>query len=423
MIFNKSKNADAQVPDDDRNYDGDAGDLPPSYQAAVDGSSGSSSLRTASDSKTDSNARTVPLESSSQLRLRPHAQVKSKTRASAFFTRLFGPVGTARQVKETTQALVRDLVQQRTPGNDTGAGRLAPGAAHSVLDSCAEACAAQDLSLAEILREPFIEGHTPIYWAVLVHDGASEGQADTLAELLLAHALAAPTPAPGLADDVRAACTLASDDALWRRLRERFPPLEPSLVGSDRLILASARGLASDEATVEARPRADTADGAFYVRARMPLFQKRMRVVGAVGVEFIAGGRLFRLEFFVNGGAHRRDYYYPEGTWFAAVTILAPSAPTRLFGRLCVQPASTPSSGSTHEKRVRGGPAPLTLHFAAREELRPDAHRDAREVRRPLPDGALQHEGSPYVEAGILTCCFEGRFTPPAMDKPDCVIC
>ena len=188
----------------------------------------------------------------------------------------FGPSARAvREVRTTLLGLLRDLVKQ----NDA-AGAL------GVLESCADACRTYDLSLSTLLQEQSVEGHTPLYWAIINRPaqpksgGEGEQAGPDLVSALLAHA--APL-SDATVDEIRLACLHTSDHAFFQTLR-RSPAFSP-LTGTEEILLGGS--VPVGDVDVE-DVKAD--EGAFVARFRIPLFQKRMRISGAIKLEFIAKG-------------------------------------------------------------------------------------------------------------------------------------
>ena len=177
---------------------------------------------------------------------------------------------TAQEVKHTVLALVRDVV--RVPE---------PSAAISILKNCAEACVTHDLSFSAVLQEKSVEGHTPIYWAIVKRPAEPVRPTDPdLVTVLLS--LAAPLSEATLSE-IRLACLQTSDQVLFQRLR-RVPAFSP-LSGADEILLGAS--IPPDEIEVEDIPGDQ---GAFKVQFRILLFQKRMRVTKSINLEFIARG-------------------------------------------------------------------------------------------------------------------------------------
>lgn len=176
---------------------------------------------------------------------------------------------TAREVKATVQGLIRDLVKLENPSS------------MAILQSCSEACAAHGLELSSILQEKTIEGHTPLYWAIIKRppEPPTAHDRDVLTSML---ALAEPLSSTTLSE-IRLACLVASDQTLFQRLR-RSPAFAP-LSGSDQMILEAS--VPPDDVVVEDVPGDE---GAFAVHFRFVKFQTRMRVSKEVKIEYIARG-------------------------------------------------------------------------------------------------------------------------------------
>lgn len=215
--------------------------------------------------------------SSSSLRLPairrpPLSPGKGKT----WFSFLPGPQDIReKEVRATVIGLVRDLVRQ--PYDE---------AALSILDSCAEGCAAVGISLSSVLQDKSIEGRTPLYWATVKLAGPSADSA-TSGERALVSALAAHSMPlrPGTISEIRLACVAASDNALYQEFRglQGFGVMS----GADRMILGEEYEAPADRVVVE-----DVAEDmtAFVASVSFPLFQRRMRAGGKVGCAFIARG-------------------------------------------------------------------------------------------------------------------------------------
>ncbi|THU96111.1 hypothetical protein K435DRAFT_778705 [Dendrothele bispora CBS 962.96] len=212
----------------------------------------------------------------------------------------------ARQVRTTVLSIIKDLVRGSETTGGGGGGGGGGGhdyaAARSILESCSGACTAYSLSLSELLQEKSIEKHTPLYWAVVnrppedhrqrhgrgqgleqqeQEQGQDEeaGSPDLLTCLLF---FAAPLQ-PSTVSELRLACLLTSDQALFNRLR-MSPDFAP-LSGTDQMLLGA--NVIPDDVVVE---NLDGDDGAFAVDLRITQFQKRMRIAKEIGVEFIARG-------------------------------------------------------------------------------------------------------------------------------------
>ncbi|KAJ7446717.1 hypothetical protein FB451DRAFT_1291287 [Mycena latifolia] len=374
------------------------GDAPPAYEASVS-----------------------PLPSTSV------PEVKRPTRSSILIAAKSPQVATswfnfasptARQVRATVLGLVRDLVKLQP--NDQS------DVAISILKSCADACAANNLSINTVLQERSVEGHTPLYWAI-IRRPAESAEKDTPDLDLLTALLTLATPlTPATTSDIRLACLLTSNQVLFQRLRTspEFAPLS----ATDEMILDATMSL--DDILVE-----DVGGdiGAFAVDFAILRFQKRMRVSKCAILEFIARGRMFRLSFNVATHEHRRPSLPPPGTWYAALSLLEQSPPTWLDSRLLVPAPLEPDVKETGAGGLFGTgkarPRPtLSLRMRTKQQLHPRRGGHGNEIIVSL-DGSeaaggmasLQYAGCPYIAADeTLHGRLEASLIRP---EAECVIC
>jgi hypothetical protein len=266
----------------DKSQAGFSDDAPPPYQhsAKESGTHCKDSLRPPSDPTSTSRS---PSPSS-----RRHLKVGAKaTNPSRWLpASIFGLSKTAKQVRGTIQSLLRDLLSQARPSEQEWL---------SVLGSCAEACRAQNLDFSTILQEPFIEGHLPVYWAILKRppgpikaDHATPPyDPDALTFAILEASL--PLNAQCVAD-ARLACMTVSDNALFVRLVQRYEGFSLRL-GTDRVLLGGTDVI--DSVSIEEQ---HNSGGAFTMRFALAQFQLRMRVSQSAKIEFIACGKSFCLK-------------------------------------------------------------------------------------------------------------------------------
>jgi len=257
-------------------------DAPPPYQHV---------LQSSSDSKV--NLRPTPDPSPTS---RPNITKKARTKAAApsrwFPTSIFGLSKTAKQVRSATQDFLRDLLLQARPSEHEWL---------SLLGNCAETCSAHGLNFSAILQEPFVEGHLPVYWAILKRPAAAaapvktdhrmtpaaagSGDPDALVLAILDASL--PLNALSVAD-ARLACVTVSDNALFVRLCQRYEAFSPRS-GTDRVLLGGTDVV--DAVWVEETHGAGAGtSAAFNVRFSLTRFQLRMRVSKQARIEFIARG-------------------------------------------------------------------------------------------------------------------------------------
>jgi len=248
-------------------------DAPPSYDA-VETLSRSTSYP--QDEKYPTSLTSPSLKTSSSGST-AQLKVKRNSAKNKGPTTWFGRFGTSRTTKEvhaTVLGLVRDLVKQQysTPG------------ASGILDSCAEACDAYDISFSSVLQEKSIEGHTPIHWAIIKRPSEPPNPDDhDLVSALLARS--APLTPPTISD-IRLACLLTSDQALFQRLQ--LSPVFSPVSGTDEMLLGAT--IPPDTIEVE---DAEGDAGAFVANFEILAFQKRMRVSNKIHLEFIARGKIY----------------------------------------------------------------------------------------------------------------------------------
>ncbi|KAG2136794.1 hypothetical protein BD769DRAFT_1438356 [Suillus cothurnatus] len=208
-----------------------------------------------------SSRKTVPAESASSScqKLRKHAKApKAKSSPSSWLSLLpFTSSKATKHVRQSVLMLIHDLVP-----------------------SCAQSCSAKNLSLSTLLQEPTVAGHTAIYWAI-VHYRPS------LLDALLKHS--SPLT-PVTQSEMRKACLVASNQALFQNLRLSAGLCASGLrSAADRLLLGQSP---PDDVRIEEGP-----NGAFAATLDIAMWQKRIRAVGSVSVEFIASGEYFVLLF------------------------------------------------------------------------------------------------------------------------------
>ncbi|KAF7370530.1 hypothetical protein MSAN_00685100 [Mycena sanguinolenta] len=392
--------------DKELDTDGTPIDAPPSYEATA----GTSSARPGPvlDTKRPQPIPASPLASGSSLASSSSSIAKSPAANASWFN--FGS-STTKQVRVTVLGLVRDLVKLE-PGDLSSSV-----VAMSILKSCAEACATNGLSISSILQEKSVEGHTP---CKPPESPETQENSDLLTTLL---SLSSPLT-PATMSDVRLACLLTSDQALFQRLRSspEFEPLSPT----DEMLLDAT--IPPDDITVE---NVDGMEGAFVVDFSVVRFQKRMLVSKAVTLDFIARNRMWRLSFNVSTQERRRPGLPPPGTWYISLSLLENSPPTWIDSRLLVsappESAMEPPSGSGFANSLFGTgkarPRPtLSARLKAIDQLQAprNARRDPRNrIIVPMDEGdgglgSLQYAGCPYIASDeTLRGRLEARLAKP----------
>jgi hypothetical protein len=328
-------------------------DAPPSYEEVSPSAPALQDRKTTPSSPGPSSPST-PLHDQNVAR-------RSATGLKSLSSSLFGLSWAARsnaaqQVHTTVLSLVREIV------------RKAPCPSHKeILDCCAEECARRGLSLSAILQEKSIEDHTPLYWAIIKRppetpppDLSSTANNPDILTLLLT--LSIPLT-PQTITEMRHACLVASDQALFQRLR--LSPAFAPLSGTDEMLLGESGRVELDSVQLRELP-GDV--GAFEVDLELGMFQRRMGVSGSVGVEFIARGkiysppvssarisrmfrlpncpgRLWSLTFSIasaRSSCHGHVDAQKQGSWLVTLCLLEHSPPTWIDSRLTIPAPSPP---------------------------------------------------------------------------------
>jgi hypothetical protein len=163
-------------------------------------------------------------------------------------------------------------------------------AAVSVLQSCLEACQSRGLSFQSIVSEKFIEGHCPLYWAIIKRPATLSEDDDDDRVQLFDILLSIPLD-PTTRSEAYLACMLSSDQVLFQRLRHTPGDHSPSVSPAHELLLG-------DTPNDEVRSTDRGADyGEFSINWKISKFQQRMRAIGGVGTEVIARGRFEALSY------------------------------------------------------------------------------------------------------------------------------
>jgi hypothetical protein len=134
---------------------------------------------------------------------------RSRKSGSWFSLLPFISSSSAKQVRQSIMTSVHDLM---LPSSDPSAG--APPNPDEVLASAAESCAKHKLSLSTILQEMSIAEHSPMYWAVVDYRKELLVALLKYGRPLLAHTIS----------DIRRACLISSNQALFHALRVRRSP-------------------------------------------------------------------------------------------------------------------------------------------------------------------------------------------------------
>ncbi|KAG5350065.1 hypothetical protein C0989_000383 [Termitomyces sp. Mn162] len=290
-----------------------------------------------------------------------------------------------REVQATVLGLIRDLVKEQSQN---------PAASLAILESCAEACSGYDLTLSSILQEKSIEGHTPMYWAIVKRPPDGEEHGKSVPDLLTALISHATPLSPSTIADIRHACLLTSDQLLFQRLR-MSPEFSP-LSGTDEMLLGAT--IPPDAITVE---NVAGDEGAFTANFEVAYFQKRMLISKHVELDFIARGnypcsillssrefdrlstaRMWRLEFLIAESSKRRDAPR-QGSWCISLSLLENSPPTWIDSRLLV-PEPTLTSSDTLLS-AESSPPPISPSLMDRLRSRPAKPKPTISIRLQSP--------------------------------------
>ncbi|KAG7091590.1 hypothetical protein E1B28_010611 [Marasmius oreades] len=325
----------------------------------------------------------------------------------------------SREVRTTVLGIIRDVVRRTV---DDGVE------AKGILESCHAACADDRIPFNALLQEKSIEGYSAIYWAIINRKPASDSTSPDLLTLVLSYA--APLT-PATVEEIKLACLITSDQALFQRLRTSAEFI--ALSGTDEMVLG---GKAAPDAVEVVEIPSD--EGAFVVDIKLMKFQKRMRVSGEVGVDFIARGRMWRLAFCISTDKWRHDR--PRfGAWYVSLTLLENSPPTWVDSRLLIPDASLtiPKPGSSSLADVRPPRSndgsrlkpTISIRLASRVELGPrqkfgHPHHQYNVYSLLESDSnatSLQYSGSSYIGSNdSLRIRLEGKLGKP---QDECVIC
>ncbi|KAG2113934.1 uncharacterized protein F5147DRAFT_680626 [Suillus discolor] len=232
--------------------------------------------------------KTVAAESASsshQKRTKRTRARKAKSGSSSWLSFLpFISSKAAKRDRQSVLTLIHDLVVP--PPTNSGkpsskSPQLALADPHEILASCFKTCSTKNLSLSTLLQEPHIAGHTAIYWAIVNYN-------PSLLDALLKYAYPLT---PTTLSEMRKACLVASNQPLFQNLRHSVGLCASGLrSATDRLLLGRCP---PDDVRIEEGP-----NGTFAATLDITMWQKRIRAVGSVSVEFIASGHIFALTFF-----------------------------------------------------------------------------------------------------------------------------
>jgi hypothetical protein len=254
---------------------------------------------------------------------------KSKLKASLIDFLSGGTAQSTKDVKNMAYRSVRDVVK------DPKAQQSA-----ALIETCAEMCRAKGVNFPEILQNPCLEGHRPLYWIIISKPPPYEYE---LLSTILKHS--GPL-SPEAIDEIRLACLQVGDQTLFNHLWKH--PAYGALSRTDELLL----GAATSTDYVEVQEATANEVGTFIARFEIIQFHKRMSVSGKITFEFIArglylylpccattklnamshAGRLWCLKFYATSEKRTKAL----GPWAISLSIVNPSPPTWLDSRIVI---------------------------------------------------------------------------------------
>ncbi|KAG1786693.1 uncharacterized protein HD556DRAFT_1018698 [Suillus plorans] len=312
--------------------------------------------------------KTVPAESASfsyQTGKRKLTKARrAKSGSSSWLSFLpFSSSKTTKHDHEFMLTLIHDLIVPPP----TNSGNLSPKSPqlaladpHEMLASYAQTCSAKNLSLSTLLQEPDIAGHTAIYWAIVNYRSS-------LLDALLKYA--SPLT-PVTLSEMRKACLVASNQPLFHNLRLSVGLCASGLRSATDGLLLGQRP--PDDVRVEEGP-----DGAFAATLDIAMWQKRMRAVGSVSVEFIVSGRIFALTFFTTDRPRPHSKSTKTkivvGPLHVSLSLLDHSLPTYVDATVVIdEPPPLPSLGPCPRSPINSYSPRERIHsanFSGRETM------------------------------------------------------
>ncbi|KAG1858773.1 hypothetical protein DFJ58DRAFT_658560, partial [Suillus subalutaceus] len=205
------------------------------------------------------------------------------------------------------------------------------------LNACAAALPAAELS--NILTQLNIEGHTALYWAIVNNRPQALWAFN---KFISCYSLVCTS-------DLRIACMITSDHAMFTQLNlgHRKPLIW--ILGSEQMRLRGLLGCPPDEIQVNT---CDELTNQFNIVFGIRMFQKRLRTAteNKWHYEFVAGGRIWWLRFILLQPSN--------GLWSAEIGLWEHSQPARLDAVLLIEAHSRKPGRATPPEALK---IPLTL--------------------------------------------------------------
>ncbi|KAJ7730358.1 hypothetical protein DFH07DRAFT_848780 [Mycena maculata] len=273
----------------------------------------------------------------------------------------------AREVRKTVTGLIHDLVRDQTIDSNM--------ACDGILQSCSEICVDHSLNLPSLLQQPYIEDHTPLYWAIVKRPAdQSEPAPFETPPLIRALLLYSAPLKESTLRDIRLACLHTCDQWLFQSLR--MSPEFCALSHKDQLLLGVQ--VPPDTIAVSTPPRHDAP---FTVDFELAHFQRRMRVSRRVTLDFISHARMWQIAFFVADPGQPR---LSEGQWAARLALRENSPATNVSATYVIERSE--QTDQTEQE------AQESL------ELKGPLNDSWQELYTALPD-AVQYPQSPFITA------------------------
>jgi hypothetical protein len=359
---------------------------------------------------------------------------KSRSIANNWFN--FGSVSssrTSREIHNTVQGLLRDLIQDHVSDSPAAVG---------ILNSCADACETHGLSFSDILQQRFIESRTPLYWAIVkrLPDDHPEVGGNQGPDLLTALISYVSPLQDEIITEIRHACLATSDQKLFQRFRQS--PGFARMSAVDQMLLGVK--IPPDEIEVE---ELSADENAFRVNFVVPQFHKRMAISKNIPLEFIARGMLRYIYTGIRGDSILKGRLWnftflaapelgfgspghPPGSWCISLSLQECSPPTHVDSRLLIleaAPAAALNQPNTHPAPTRLKQKALSVRLQTKMEKleAPGKYLGGNQILAPFDNVAakLQRPNNPYIGSDEkLQARLEARLGKPGRDN-DCIVC
>lgn len=280
---------------------------------------------------------------------------------------------------------------------------------NAIIQCCIDACQSRGLSFESIAQERSIQGHTPLYWTIVKIASPSSQPSSSTSPAPTPSTPSTPTPStstsipasdldasralsvfdlllsfpltPDAYSDAIQACLLTSSHATFQLLLQHNPTPPPVIPGEEIESIPPDAVEVFNGEDVEA-----AISGAFRVTVKLRDFQKRLRVLKEIGVDFVARGRMWRIKFFIWAQGNEYPKHVDDvkhGNWCVMLDLIENSPDTFLDSRLIVgkrceslplsfrlltlNSSATTLAGSTHPV-TPSNPRPMTFRMKSSRE-------------------------------------------------------